>query len=855
MSPLLSRPLALLPLLALLRGAPSHAAPALALDRESVPARFELPERSRAQIADPVPVSGPWRILGTANGIRSWEAPLPVRPRTLFTNSPPKGMVLLHRDDGEASWEGVRPSRYGYGIGGFRKGGSWEFTGEALRVRRPVSAGRPGPDEYAVRYPRAHSREQSLNFAESGLPAEEFVRRSVQVGDATRSGLLLPAPAGAYFDVTVAPGAVLDFSPFLLPSEAADPAFRSDGATLAVRVRQGDQVTTLWSQAVPEKGDPARVRVSLDAWAGENVRLELISNAPSGNTDLDYVFVADPVLFVPEDHPPRLVIVFIDTLRVDHMSLYGYDKPTTPNLDEWAETAAVFEQARSVAPWTLPSARTMMTGQQPEAWGKADTLQALFARQGWATAFLAGNVYLSSNFEMSDGWGLHRCINWPNAEIQVDRALAFLDENADRSALVMLHFMDMHLPYTEPLTWRRTFAGPRPEAFGSDFFLRADVLRAKRSMGQAGMDYLLGRYDNNLGYIDQELARFLETLSEDDTVLIVSDHGEEFWDHGGFEHGHSLYDELLRVPLVVRGPSIEAGRYDVPVSLLDVAPTLAVAGGQDPSGMAGMPLQGAADGSQTAEFAARPLAFGRPLYGLRQWGVLAAGMKYSSGEGAEALFDLGVDAGEQKDLLAASTDRLPHWSAMGAALDRPVCSGFRVVPARSDSTQDLVVEFEVPGGVAWAYAGDDPLMNSAASVEVTGEQVRVLFPGGYRGNREVFVVPELAPESLTPTLSLRISAGATQATMEPTGDLSFDGEGRVLGRATVGKRTLSFGYAVVPAPPPEGDGIGGFDSEMAEELAALGYVDLEAGPSEAGPGMAGGGTGATVVLPERCTLR
>ena len=113
----------------------------------------------------------------------------------------------------------------------------------------------------------------------------------------------------------------------------------------------------------------------------------------------------------PTENPKTVLLLFLDTLRQDHLSLYGYDRPTTPRLDEWSKDASVFTNARSVAPWTLPSARTMMTGAHPERWSKAPTVQSHFAEHGWATAFIAGNIYLSSTFEMADGWGTHRCVN------------------------------------------------------------------------------------------------------------------------------------------------------------------------------------------------------------------------------------------------------------------------------------------------------------------------------------------------------------------------------------------------------------------------------------------------------------
>ena len=85
------------------------------------------------------------------------------------------------------------------------------------------------------------------------------------------------------------------------------------------------------------------------------------------------------------------------------------------------------------------------------------------AKQGWATGMVAGNVYLSSNFDMADGWGLHRCVNWPQGSTQIRRGEAFLNDHADQPSFLLLHLMDMHLPYTEPLGYRSLFVDDVPE--------------------------------------------------------------------------------------------------------------------------------------------------------------------------------------------------------------------------------------------------------------------------------------------------------------------------------------------------------------------------------------------------------
>ena len=806
-------PILLVPVLA-------AAGPALPLDRLPA-ASLELPQQNRDAVPDRVPVSGPWKLVATVDGVRTWEAPLPVRPRTLFFHKPVDDLAVF-RMDGEA---GAEKLGHEGDVDGWGDTATWSFSARALRVRRAASAGPPGADSYTVRYTRAVEREASLNLALSELQPAEFAFRSLQLDDTTRHGVLLPAPARATWTLTVPEGGVLDLDCILLPPEASDPAERSDGAGLTVAVVADGQRTELLS-ASPRLGGVDRHRVDLGAWGGQTIALELATD-PRGTPYLDYVFVADPTVHVPQEAPARVALLFVDTLRADHLSTYGYARQTTPGLDGYFAGGAVFEQGRSIAPWTLPSARTMLTGALPEAWGKLDTLPARFADAGWATAFLAGNVYLSSNFEMADDWGTHRVINWPNADVQVDRALDFLDAHPDRPVFLVLHLMDMHLPYTEPPSYRRRFAGDAPEQLSAYSFHRSSVVKAARKMGEPGKQYVVDRYDNNLAFVDDELMRFLSYLGPNDSVILVSDHGEEFWEHGGFEHGHTLHDELLRVPMLWRGPGSGQGRHAEPVSLLDVAPTLAVAAGLSTEGMTGWPLQELVTGARQAEFAERPQAFGRPLYGMRRWGVVHDGIKYTSHLGADARFDLGADPGEQDDLFKAGEDRGVHRDAMADALGTPVRQALRLVPSKSKD--ELVLEITVEGGVDAAFAAQDPRMRSEATVTVDGDRVRVVWSARQSAQREVYVVPTLPVEEAALGLSGQIvtERGIMDFAADVASPAPADGLSRTFARLKGRGRTVSVSYVTVPIFAQDATQLAGFDDESKGALQALGYVETE----------------------------
>ncbi|MEC8192080.1 MAG: sulfatase [Myxococcota bacterium] len=777
-----------------------------------------LADQSRDAVPAHAPVQGPWRIVHSIDGVRTWEARLPVRPRTLFFHRPPSGMKLERRSkDAPDRFRTVSPKS---GVENSGKTNTWAFSANTIHVRRPIADGPPKAGEYRVRYPRARERERALNRSMSDVSDAEFVFRSVQIGDTNRHGLFLPAPSRIRYAVDVPDNGVLRFDAILVPPESVLDGQQSDGATAVISVGSGGTSTEVARVAV--SATEARHRIDLSAFAGQQIELGIATETGATET-LDYVFIAEPTVYTPTPNPQRMVLVFIDTLRADALGLYGYERDTSPKLDAWSSEAAVFTQARSVAPWTLPSARTMVTGTHPERWDKVEKLQDRLASNGWATGMVAGNVYLSSNFEMADGWGMHQCINWPQGSVQIQRGLAFLERYRDQDAFLMLHLMDMHLPYTEPFQYRSLFAGSPPSELGSSYFLRHEITRAARTMGEDGKAYVRGRYDNNMRYLDDQLARFFQRIGDDAVVMIVSDHGEEFWDHGGFEHGHTLYDELLRVPMILKGPGIEPGVFRAPTSLIDVAPTFAGIAGVDGAGMEGSDLRLLASGKATDMFRQRPQAFGRPLYGLRRWGSLENGTKFMVHQGVEELYDLDSDPGEQVNL-ATTVDTADAKRAIGTALDRPVGAVWRMVLDKSSSGDAVTVTLNA--AVAAAWVGDDPTMKGKASVSIDTDKTVIRWPK-QRGMVEVFLVP---PDPLPDTLEVGMSIGkrtGLRSVVLVGRDRPKAGRPDNLFTERLAGRQIRMTTTVAPIPSDVDGTIQGFDAEVAGDLESLGYIDSE----------------------------
>lgn len=347
----------------------------------------------------------------------------------------------------------------------------------------------------------------------------------------------------------------------------------------------------------------------------------------------------------PSAERPNIVLITIDTLRWDHMGYAGYERETSPRIDALARRGTIFEHGLAQAPATRSSMASMMTGLYPHVieiergrGGRgrqgafvSDGFHLLAERLGAAgydTAAFITNPYLRAvngfgqGFETYDESALYGGVGETrlrNAADVVDAAERWLDERRlpERSStapfFLWVHILDPHHPYesVEPGPWEDV-ESERFQAFDADYRAMAvDAMTAHFEALAAGetewregeLEYLIGRYDAEILWSDRQVGRLLERLEdagatlENTVVVVTSDHGEEFLDHGGLLHSHTLHDELVRVPFVVAGPGFEAGvRSGDQARLIDIAPTALAAAGLTPPAadmLDGVPLQDA----------------------------------------------------------------------------------------------------------------------------------------------------------------------------------------------------------------------------------------------------------------------
>jgi len=305
--------------------------------------------------------------------------------------------------------------------------------------------------------------------------------------------------------------------------------------------------------------------------------------------------------FVGQKSQPRVfVVIVLDAVRYDHTSLYGYPRRTTPALEQLALDARVFRNAYSTTSWTLPAHVSLFSGKDLLGHGvigprdriqeRYPLLAEVFQQNGFFTAAFTGGGFVDDRFGFHRGFQVYS--NKPGGVFLKDsseRVLTHFKSFAEASwgedLFVFLHTYQAHAPYKFP----GRFKGAINPELRSNLIGPVNFLSSKRSawfkpLDPAERQELVDTYDTSIYYADQALIAgvvgFLKEKKayERATIVVASDHGEEFYDHGGWEHGHSLYNELIRIPLVIKYPENRGSGTDASLTSIADIPRLLLQG-------------------------------------------------------------------------------------------------------------------------------------------------------------------------------------------------------------------------------------------------------------------------------------
>ncbi len=410
---------------------------------------------------------------------------------------------------------------------------------------------------------------------------------------------------------------------------------------------------------------------------------------------------------------PNVLLVSIDTLRPDHLGCYGYQRATSPAMDRLAEEGVRFNTVASASSWTLPAHASLVTGLYPAshgAWKMArpispsvETLGQRLQRAGMTGCGVVSFHLLSSGYGFARGFStyleLHKKqsggLRQARAEEVANRAIHWIGNNRTRPFFLFLHFFDPHWDYDPPPPYDRIYnpgyQGTIDGAYGTLMEYIKYRPDAKGNVGQdktidpGDLEQVLALYDGEIRYTDHHLGRVIDTLRlygllEKTLVVITGDHGEEFMEHGSLEgHAWTMYEEVIRVPLIMRFPG-ELGRGRVvgqQVRNIDIMPTildwLQLNGPSRMEGRSLLPVIRETCGIGEICATETDVAFGE----TRRFRLTRASARPGSGRkviftnGGETVeyFDLNRDPGEQQNLRGGGEAPHEEFARLEQALD------------------------------------------------------------------------------------------------------------------------------------------------------------------------------------------
>ncbi len=627
--------------------------------------------------------------------------------------------------------------------------------------------------------------------------------------------------------------------------------------------------------------DPARddmsvwreASVDLDRVAGAEVLLKLEASA-DGDWDPSSGMpaFANPEVLAPAPAKgrPNVLLISIDTLRADHLSLYGYRRRTSPHLDAWAARSGVlFENAVASAPWTLPSHASLLTGVDSDRHGGVNhgspvprevlTLPEILRAAGYRTLAITGGGWMRPDYGFAQGVDLYRY--WPagvdkleELELGVDRALEWLDRWPADPLFLFLHTFEVHSPHRRRQPFFAALAGSSDPDAGSiiteksftapedGFLLRKSFFWVRKGatprttpVAEDEIREVVDRYDSAIAFTDSQIGRLLEGLGElglerDTLVVVTSDHGDAFGEKGLASHGY-LYDFNLLVPLVVALPGDAGGgrRVAEQVRSVDVVPTvLDVLGLPSPPGIDGVSLLDLLAGRGRGGVPREAWSYA----GSSNRGIsvrLANRRKFILNntpwpplQGREELYDLRADPAEEHDLAGA---------------------GERLRDIRQRAVRRLVERLQ--GIVVQVRNGErQPLEGSLRGAAVRGNRLKVLAPEGSPlawldtepgvarftvppGGFGAYVIEGAGTEALE--IEVAIDGGGAGSFAVDTAGLERPWQLRHAGSAWRVRRSLEAAPTAVTVSRRGGPGSAvdpaAVDPQLRAELRALGYLE------------------------------
>ncbi len=444
-----------------------------------------------------------------------------------------------------------------------------------------------------------------------------FIKKKLITGDISINALLAPPKSEFNYEMKVPKNAVLTFG-FGLISEPNQKELND--VQFKIITEHSNKKNILFTEKLSyEKDKEGKViykKINLEKFKGKRIKFHFITDfyqqgdeKEKGNIKCNIAYWYNPVIYQKTEGKPykkNVILISLDTLRADHLGCYGYKRNTTPNIDKLVQESVLFENAFSQAPSTLPSHMSMLTALYPVNHNvyvvgnkinpRIKTLSDAFRENSYFTSAFTGGHMVSAAFGFSKGFDFYQenkeSIVKDTAEKLYQKTSLWLDKNKDKNFFLFLHTYQTHDPYYPPEKYQ-VYSDHNAKWSKKNIWdaLGGDLSFRYKDLGDEKRKNLIDLYDGEIKYTDECLIKPLieklkkQNLYDNTMIIITSDHGEEFFDHHGWFHCHSLYNELIRVPLIIKFPNAKYKGNNVEnnVGIIDIMPTVLKAVGINPS--------------------------------------------------------------------------------------------------------------------------------------------------------------------------------------------------------------------------------------------------------------------------------
>jgi arylsulfatase A-like enzyme len=472
------------------------------------------------------------------------------------------------------------------------------FTEDNILIS-PYQAMAANPEEFKELNPVLYDFADKFPLMDSGTGKNPLLlKKKMKIGPLEINTLLAPPNSHYKFPVRVPPNAFLEFTYGIRrDNELLNRGIGTRNATFTIIIESKERRKELFSKSLdlgPDQSLAFRY-IKIDLSGFENRDAILYFQTRGDKKALAGWF--NPVIYTPQQKTKNVILVSLDTLRADHLSCYGYPRETTPNIDELTKDSVVFLNTFAPSPWTLPSHVSLFTGlncinhQVYYNGQKIDpailTLADVLRQQSYSNGAITGGGFVSGSFGFNKGFDSYRVsgnITTPDSAHRIYEASQnWIRKHKDRNFFLFIHTYQIHTPYLSPAPYNEYFLAKDAEY--KRFYQREFRFYQENRYSPVSeklRQNIIDLYDGGIRYTDEALIKTLIeglkalNIYNNTMLIILSDHGEEFYEHNAWAHSHSVYNETIMVPLIIKFFDSEHAGVKITkyARLIDVMPTI-----------------------------------------------------------------------------------------------------------------------------------------------------------------------------------------------------------------------------------------------------------------------------------------